>query len=118
LGKRGPHPGAGQKRGGRKRGTPNKATAEVKSLVQQHGAELVDMLLDIALTDESSECRTKAAQELLNRGYGRAVATTQLAGFDGGPLSIASMPLDSLQALAAKIVQTLAEHDKDKGGGG
>jgi hypothetical protein len=37
---------------------------------------------------------------------------------DGGPLSIASMPLDSLQALAAKIVQTLAEHDKDKGGGG
>ena len=59
------------KTGGRKRGVPNKATAEIKALAQEHGPKMIKKL--VALTGSKDE-RTQIAaiRELLDRGYGRA----------------------------------------------
>ena len=59
------------KAGGRKRGVPNKATAEIKALAQEHGPKMIKKL--VALTGSKDE-RTQIAaiRELLDRGYGRA----------------------------------------------
>src|SRR4051812_12865309 len=58
---------------GRKAGTPNRATAEVKTLAQEHGpaaiAHFVDVLND---SDAPWQARHLAAKELLDRGYGKA----------------------------------------------
>ncbi len=60
----------GSKTGGRKKGTSNKATADLKGAFQTHGDELVKALL--ALTKSNDErVRLGAIQAALDRGWGR-----------------------------------------------
>ena len=69
------------KAGGRKKGTPNKATAEIKAAFQKHGDELVQALL--ALTKSKDErVRVNAIKECLDRGWGKP-AQTVAAQLDG-----------------------------------
>ncbi len=80
-----PRPKGTQKTGGRKTGTPNRATAEIKAAFHLHGDELVKALL--ALTkDNDPRVRLGAINACLDRGWGRpAQAHT---GEDGGPVHI------------------------------
>ena len=61
----------GEKTGGRKKGTPNKSTAQIKQLAQKHGPTAIKALVEI-LKDVNSPGRIAAAKELLDRGYGKA----------------------------------------------
>ena len=71
------------KTGGRKAGTPNRVTAEVRTLAQQHGADAIGTLAEImADTTRNENARIAAARELLDRGYGKS-------GVDG----VAALPL-------------------------
>ncbi len=55
---------------GRRKGVPNKATAEVKAAFQKHGPALVEALL--ALTkSEDERVRLGAIQAALDRGWGK-----------------------------------------------
>ncbi len=58
------------KAGGRKKGTPNKATAEIKATFQKHGDELVQALLALTRSDDE-RVRLGAIQAALDRGWGR-----------------------------------------------
>ena len=71
----GPRPNSGGRRpgSGRKKGTPNKVTAEIKELAQQYGPEAIAELARLATKAESEAARVAAIKELLDRGYGRAV---------------------------------------------
>jgi hypothetical protein len=71
----GKRPGTGGRRpgSGRKKGTPNKVTAEIKQLAQQYGPEAIAELARLATKAESEAARVAAIKELLDRGYGRAV---------------------------------------------
>jgi hypothetical protein len=60
-----------RKTGGRIKGTPNKATADVKALASPYGLEAVNTLVRIMNEGESEQARIAAAKELLDRGYGR-----------------------------------------------
>lgn len=64
--------------GGRQKGTPNKATAEVKGLAQKHGPAAIAKLAKI-MADDGHSGQVAAIKELLDRGYGKA---TQLVGGD------------------------------------
>lgn len=110
MGRPGPKPGSKKIPGsGRKKGKLNKATLEVKTLAQKHGTAAIDFLGGLLQDDrENIEARIKAAQELLNRGYGRAVGTTQLAGHDGGPLDLTALTLEQKIGIAEQIAKTLA----------
>ncbi len=63
----------GKKTGGRKVGTPNKITADVRALAQQHAPAVVDALVAIA-NDQTQQgaARVAACKEILDRGYGKA----------------------------------------------
>ena len=63
-GKGGPRPGSG-----RKKGSPNKVTAEVRSLAQQYGEQAVRMLAEMMVNGESETARIAAAKEILDRVY-------------------------------------------------
>lgn len=95
-------------RTGRKKGTPNKATAEVKSLARKYGAEMIDVLAEIAMDGKKNESsRVAAAKELLDRGYGRSIQ--MISGPDEGPiqveatntLDVSSLTTEQLRALAS-----------------
>jgi hypothetical protein len=87
---------AGQpKTGGRQKGTPNRATAEVKALAQEWGEQAILTLGDIMTSDKSNEpARIAAARELLDRGYGKPRQGVDLdAAFRGASL------VDALRSL-------------------
>lgn len=59
--------------GGRKPGTPNKATVEVRTLAQQYGPKALQTLAKImADTKEVASARVSAAKEILDRAYGKS----------------------------------------------
>jgi hypothetical protein len=77
----------GIKTGGRSKGTPNKATADIKALAQVHAVDAVAMLAVIMMNSESDTARIAAAKELLDRGYGKAMQGVELTGKDGEPVA-------------------------------
>ncbi len=58
------------KAGGRKKGTPNRVTAELKAAFQKHEKELVQALLALTKSDDE-RVRLGAIQAALDRGWGR-----------------------------------------------
>jgi hypothetical protein len=74
----------GERRGGRQKGTPNKATTSIKLLARDYGPAVIVKLAEMAgLTDRpaipNAAVRVMAMKELLDRGYGKA---TQILGGD------------------------------------
>ena len=65
----------GERRGGRKPGVPNKATAEVRSLAREHGPAAIQELARLAKEAQSEQARISACNALLNRAYGRSQAS-------------------------------------------
>jgi hypothetical protein len=76
--KGGPRPNSG-----RKKGSPNKVTAEVRSLAQQYGEQAVKMLAEMMVNGESEAARIAAAKEILDRAYGKATQMIEGPGKDG-----------------------------------
>lgn len=80
----------GERRGGRKKGTPNKANAEIKAAAQAFGADAIKKLAELAgLINggqgkaQSEQAQVSAVTQLLDRGYGRPA--TVVEGSDDGP---------------------------------
>jgi hypothetical protein len=78
---------------GRKKGVPNKRTAEIKALAQEYGAPAIARLAQLSgLVEgmpgaESDAAQIAAIRELLDRGYGKAAQPIS-GDPDGAPLAI------------------------------
>ncbi|MCP4184846.1 MAG: hypothetical protein GY761_16260 [Hyphomicrobiales bacterium] len=58
---------------GRKPGSPNKATAAIRSLAGEHAETAIDMLVELMEDGGTpAAARISAAKELLERGYGKS----------------------------------------------
>lgn len=77
----------GRKTGGRKKGSLNKATADVKLAAQKYTPAALKTLADIMKASESDPARVAAAKELLDRGHGKSPQA--LTGEGGGPIAMA-----------------------------
>ena len=62
----------GERRGGRKAGTPNKATAEIKALASEHVPAIIKELVRLATKATNEATRVAAGKELLDRVFGKA----------------------------------------------
>jgi hypothetical protein len=78
---------SGRKTGGRKKGTPNKATADIKALAQVYTTEAVEELAVIMRGSDSDAARVAAIKELLDRGHGKVPQA--VTGEGGGPIAMA-----------------------------
>lgn len=77
----------GKKTGGRVKGTPNKATAEIKDLARKYAPDAISELARLAKEAESEAARVAAIKELLDRAYGKAAQA--VTGEQGeGPVKI------------------------------
>lgn len=75
----------GKKTGGRKKGVPNKKTAEVKVLARIYTQDAIDTLAKI-LAGRNKTLALAAARELLDRGWGRPMQAVEMSGPEGGPI--------------------------------
>jgi hypothetical protein len=71
------------KTGGRKAGTPNKVTGEVKLLARTHTAACVSELARLAVGAVSEQARVAAIKELLDRAWGKSMQPTQIGNAEG-----------------------------------
>ena len=98
----------GERRGGRRAGTPNKATAEIKALAQKHAPAAMKELARLATKAESEAARVAAIKELFDRGYGKA--TQRIAGDDDEPpIAVECTNLDRAKALAGLLAKVRSE---------
>ena len=63
--------------GGRKKGTPKRATADIKQLAHKHGPEAIAELARLAKHALSEQARVTACRDLLDRAYGKASQALQ-----------------------------------------
>jgi hypothetical protein len=66
------------RRGGRPKGSPNKATAEVRAIASEYTEEAVRTLATIMRDGSSEQARIMAADKLLDRGHGKATQPVDL----------------------------------------
>lgn len=77
------------KTGGRVKGTPNKANAEIKELAREYGPAAIVKLAELAgLVKGKKPAKAEAAQvaannHLLDRGYGKPTQGVELAPTEG-----------------------------------
>jgi hypothetical protein len=62
----------GERRGGRKKGSLNKATADIKALAQTYTSEAMERLAVVMRTSDSDAARVAAIKEIFERGHGKA----------------------------------------------
>jgi hypothetical protein len=82
----------GERRGGRRPGTPNKHPSEIKAVAAQHGPAIITKLAELAGVIEGNAADSQAVQvqamkELLDRGFGRPVQPVS-GDADAPPLAI------------------------------
>ena len=70
----------GVRLGGRKVGTPNKATRELRELAQPYAPEALEVLAKIMRNGESEQARVAAANALLDRGHGKPAQSIHTTG--------------------------------------
>lgn len=80
----------GERRGGRAKGTPNRATASIKDAAREYTEKaLATFVACIDADDAPWPAKVSAASAILDRGYGKP--STVLAGDeDGGPVQFAT----------------------------
>lgn len=89
---------------GRKKGTPNKITADIKALAQEYGPRAIAVLADILKTSKSEQAKIAAAKELMDRGFGKSVQRAEHSGPEGGPIEHEhTLDIGAAEALRHKI---------------
>jgi len=81
----------GERRGGRKKGTPNKVTVALKDAAREYTQDALNTLVSVMAGGEGvpAAAQVSAAREILDRGYGKA-STVLTGDEDGGPLQLVS----------------------------
>jgi hypothetical protein len=73
---------------GRKKGVPNKATAEIKALARKHGPEAIKEIVKLAKNAKTAEAvRLAAWGVVLDRAYGKARQVVSGDDDGGAPIT-------------------------------
>lgn len=95
---------AGRKTGGRRKGTPNRATASLRDIAQQYTVESVEALVNVLRREDAPAIAVvAAANALLDRGHGKPKQELDVHG---------KVTLEQL------VTESLKARDGDDGGGG
>ncbi len=66
---------SGERRGGRKAGTPNKIACDFSEIARRFGPQAIRAIQKLAKHAQSEQVRLAAWKEILDRGYGKPLAT-------------------------------------------
>lgn len=92
------------KTGGRRRGTPNKTTADIRALAQEFGEAALRKLVEVMNhADSPPQAKISAANALLDRGYGKPSELVEPEDSTTGMKSIAE--LDAMYEAAMRNME-------------
>lgn len=70
----------GERRGGRRKGSLNKATADIREAAQEYTAEALSVLAEVMRGGDSAAARVAAANSILDRGHGKPKQAVDVDG--------------------------------------
>jgi hypothetical protein len=88
----------GERRGGRQKGTPNKATADLKALLDKYVPQAIVELARLATKARSEQARVAAIKEMFDRRFGKAHQSADIAVFDVDPNELSDVELARIAA--------------------
>jgi hypothetical protein len=97
----------GKKTGGRKKGVPNKATAEVKALAMSYVPAVIREMARLSRKGKSEMTRVAAGRELLDRALGRPPQSVDLTNSDG---SLSQQWREAMKAVDEDIQEASVSH--------
>ncbi len=72
----------GIKTGGRKAGTPNKTTKEIRDMAMGYADGAIELIIHLMNNSQSDSVRLSAARELLDRCCGRATDHAAIRSYE------------------------------------
>lgn len=96
---------------GRKKGVPNKVSAELKELARPYAPEALATLCKIMRTSKQDAARVAAAKELLDRGFGKAPQA--ISGPDGGAIEVKDITAEEAAKRIAFLLTQALESNSD-----
>jgi hypothetical protein len=102
-------PSGRPKSGGRTAGTPNRVTTDLRLAAKEFTTEALDTLVEIMRNEESATERQTAVKEILNRGWGKAVAQLHIDAVISGSFSFATLNGMSDQELGVFLDKFMTE---------
>lgn len=97
----------GFKTGGRKAGTPNKATADIRAIAQQYAPEALEIAAEIMRSERTPPAaKIAAVNTILDRAYGKAPQALEHAGPNGGPIQLAYTDDERIKAMTVFLART------------
>ncbi len=100
-----------EKTGGRRKGTPNKSTVQVRAYAQEFGEDAISILADLMYHADDDRLRVSAAKEILDRGYGKAPQAMAFTGRDSDPIQTEDLSDKEAVRLAAYFLKRGADQD-------
>ena len=76
----------GKKTGGRKPGSLNKVTIEIKTLAGEHGPTALAELVRLSTDAKNEQTRVAACKEILDRAYGKSPQSLEHSGKISNPI--------------------------------
>ena len=76
----------GERRGGRKKGTPNKISTEIREAARRYGPEALRLHVKLMRASKNEDVRQRSANVILDRAYGRPAQT--ISKDDENPLQL------------------------------
>ena len=61
----------GERRGGRKKGTPNRISTEIREVARRYGREALQLHVKLMRGSKNEDVRQRSANVILDRAYGR-----------------------------------------------
>ncbi len=101
----------GFKSGGRKKGVPNKATAEIREHAQRYTVEALEGLAQIARESSSDAVRVSAWNALLDRGWGKPILGVDLGlevaitGIERRIIDVSPAGIEHLEGEAVEVIE-------------
>lgn len=81
---------------------------------RHHAEKAIKVLVDIMMDQlKPAAARVTAAQDILNRAWGRPVQAVTIAGEDGGPVKY-SQVMDDAERFTNAIIELAAKHNAEK----
>lgn len=84
--------GPGERRGGRKKGTPNRISTEIREAARKYGREAQQLHVKLMRVSKNEDVRQRSANVILDRAYGRPSQVS--SGEEDDPLELLMQHLE------------------------
>ena len=82
----------GERRGGRKKGTPNRISTEIREAARRYGREALQLHVKLMRASKNEDVRQRSANVILDRAYGKSAQP--VSNEDDNPLELLMQHLE------------------------